>query len=1184
VHVRIVTPLMARLMAKEIVTLPDVAFSLPQSATVQQLHDSAVAHLSQTPPDWMKASATLDLHTHQLAITKSSYPCTLEETGLHECLVDHVLTIYAVPRSALSDMTAPAESTMRSGRNAIYLAGPHWQPIAQQSERGMAMFLSSLRVFTDLLRSDSVEDEHRDRVAFIFDLLTRFPPAVLSLHLLIQGRTISHSASTALAHAVYHVLQDFGHKTLIRNTSGRVFEGARLMFGLVLDKANQLKAGLMAVPEYSAQIKSISLVGASEIEVLLPGEGIPFASPSLSAEQVDTLCLRLDLLSESKQSAVVFLESEEGSAHKQTLRSIIAPEEVQDPGQLAALCAKVSLLVVKPSSLSTIAPEHLTFDQEGHVAVYTGKQGCAMPGEETIIFRPLHGEATPNLGRVEQLLAPTLRTHEQDGTDVLDAQGSSTTRALDAPDEIIVFAVDCSASMGRKADLIGIDADQDPPLLAPLAINPELYNLVDFESTKEAMMRHQVFEDVLGAVVEAQHSNRPHVVEIMLALMLDLVTLELEQALKSNPGIRSSLVNWQISSLEELIAGLKCFEQELGDFIILRSMSLVSDKWMWTYGDGMPGQTRMVDIPGHLTYIPHELRCPITHELLEDPVMAADGHTYSRQAMVKWLQIRRSSPMTNLVLDNTELEPQSEVNDLAHQWLLAKDLQADHREASLISVTFVAASSLFNRRISPRMTVLDLYEMAFRGMRGRHAKFQLSINNNAFAPTVTDAISSLGIVHGSNLDITIDGANTFSQDQGAAPCLIKIYIGVEEAKVSYWVPANTRKTIASIMAKFWRFKLAAYAPSRYERCRIYIGLETFGDNRYQGFIAQNQTPIADYLNKDFATGRLPNEPIWTNAADESDASDTRGAEPQPLVLKVLISGDKDDSADAHTLTRLHVSKQMFEAIINRIIAYAYKTHIGLVTFDNTARVAQTITHVIENFRRSVGSMTAKGDTALWDGIKLAQLEISRYAERFPDAKRRIIVFSDGNDNRSLSGAADLCYQLRNNKILVDSVIIGHDDNVDLKALSGVLHSYCFHPQDLTTALAICEMEPVLSQDERPESAVLIPNRGSVLQYFHRMRHTATFTTVTQDSFPPRRKHPRIWDDFVQLTDCIRLSPVRSIGLPTLRNSRILVEMQMIASNGHPSYDCYISETDMFFWKIVIEGVSLVFFPFHVARY
>lgn len=40
------------------------------------------------------------------------------------------------------------------------------------------------------------------------------------------------------------------------------------------------------------------------------------------------------------------------------------------------------------------------------------------------------------------------------------------------------------------------------------------------------------------------------------------------------------------------------------------------------------------------------LECPITHEIMTDPVVAEDGHTYERSALVIWLNRSSISPLT----------------------------------------------------------------------------------------------------------------------------------------------------------------------------------------------------------------------------------------------------------------------------------------------------------------------------------------------------------------------------------------------------------------------------------------------------------------------------------------------------------------------------------------------------------
>lgn len=54
----------------------------------------------------------------------------------------------------------------------------------------------------------------------------------------------------------------------------------------------------------------------------------------------------------------------------------------------------------------------------------------------------------------------------------------------------------------------------------------------------------------------------------------------------------------------------------------------------------------------------HEFYCPITHELMTDPVVAADGYTYERRAINAWIQSgKHSSPMTNAPLHHLDLVP-----------------------------------------------------------------------------------------------------------------------------------------------------------------------------------------------------------------------------------------------------------------------------------------------------------------------------------------------------------------------------------------------------------------------------------------------------------------------------------------------------------------------------------------------
>ena len=55
--------------------------------------------------------------------------------------------------------------------------------------------------------------------------------------------------------------------------------------------------------------------------------------------------------------------------------------------------------------------------------------------------------------------------------------------------------------------------------------------------------------------------------------------------------------------------------------------------------------------------LPNMPSCPITGEPMLDPVVAADGHTYERAAIARWLQASDKSPLTGSILPHKELVP-----------------------------------------------------------------------------------------------------------------------------------------------------------------------------------------------------------------------------------------------------------------------------------------------------------------------------------------------------------------------------------------------------------------------------------------------------------------------------------------------------------------------------------------------
>ena len=55
--------------------------------------------------------------------------------------------------------------------------------------------------------------------------------------------------------------------------------------------------------------------------------------------------------------------------------------------------------------------------------------------------------------------------------------------------------------------------------------------------------------------------------------------------------------------------------------------------------------------------VPDDYMCPITAEIMTDPVSTLDGFTYEREAISEWLCTRDTSPLTGVRLESKKMIP-----------------------------------------------------------------------------------------------------------------------------------------------------------------------------------------------------------------------------------------------------------------------------------------------------------------------------------------------------------------------------------------------------------------------------------------------------------------------------------------------------------------------------------------------
>ena len=69
---------------------------------------------------------------------------------------------------------------------------------------------------------------------------------------------------------------------------------------------------------------------------------------------------------------------------------------------------------------------------------------------------------------------------------------------------------------------------------------------------------------------------------------------------------------------------------------------------------------------------PADFICPITTEIMVEPVVAADGQSYERTAIERWLATKSTSPLTGGELERSILIPNHNLRRTIREWQEAR--------------------------------------------------------------------------------------------------------------------------------------------------------------------------------------------------------------------------------------------------------------------------------------------------------------------------------------------------------------------------------------------------------------------------------------------------------------------------------------------------------------------------------
>jgi hypothetical protein len=102
----------------------------------------------------------------------------------------------------------------------------------------------------------------------------------------------------------------------------------------------------------------------------------------------------------------------------------------------------------------------------------------------------------------------------------------------------------------------------------------------------------------------------------------------------------------------------------------------------------------------------------------------------------------------------------------------------------------------------------------------------------------------------------------------------------------------------------------------------------------------------------------------------------------------------------------------------------------------------------------VDAVEATGDTRLWDAIRTAADNLHAFAAKHPGVPRRIVVLSDGLDNKSAARVEDCLQRLIDGDLVLDAILLGTDANPQLQQLAKASGGYVFCPENVPETVQV----------------------------------------------------------------------------------------------------------------------------------
>ena len=347
---------------------------------------------------------------------------------------------------------------------------------------------------------------------------------------------------------------------------------------------------------------------------------------------------------------------------------------------------------------------------------------------------------------------------------------------------------------------------------------------------------------------------------------------------------QAQTITRDLATLKNRLLRLKQYNDLLAVFLLYRAENDTLDEPLsWNIGDAaIPKAPRKksATFNGPVFTIPLELLCPISSQIMEDPVTTSDQFVFERSNIVRWFQRHDTSPFTNLKLTSLELRPSPLNKQNVLAWCNSSDIISQYpRSSSPLVVAFKSPLDKKNISLPLSITTNDLYQVAFRISRGRYPKFELHQRNALLLPNNERA--SLYLSKNHDVFITPLDSTAASSSNGVEElCLVKVYCGTDSSTTpvtSYWESRTTTKSLASALFRYYRKKFQSYAWTQInDPLVVWTEMQNIGDSKFRGQPRKHWQSIASFFNRKQVTGILESEPVWDKADSEEQGTRSYG--------------------------------------------------------------------------------------------------------------------------------------------------------------------------------------------------------------------------------------------------------------------------------------------------------------------